>query len=130
MKTFEPFTDAPTALLTTRRGDGTPVTTPVSIAVEDGRAFFRTYDRAGKFKRIRRDPVVTVAPATWRNRPTGSPVRARARPLAGAEAARASRLLAKKHRLLHGLLVPLGHRLRGYRTVHFELEPLEDRMGA
>ena len=52
------------------------------------------------------------------------PVPARARQLDGDEAARASRLLARKHRLLHGVLVPLAHRLRGYRTVYFELLPV------
>jgi PPOX class probable F420-dependent enzyme len=125
MTTFESFAKAPTALLTSYRRDGTPVTTPVNVAVADGRAFFRTYDRAGKFKRIRRDPAVTIRPATWRNRPTGPTVRARARLLDGDEAARASRLIAAKHRLLQGVLVPFGHRLRGYRTVHFELVPNE-----
>jgi uncharacterized protein len=125
MTTFEPFAAAPTALLTTYRRDGTPVTTPVSVAVAGGRAFFRTYDRAGKYRRLRRDPAVTAVPATWRNRPTGPPVAARARQLDGDEAVRASRLLAGKHRLLHGVLVPLAHRLRGYRTLHFELLPAE-----
>jgi PPOX class probable F420-dependent enzyme len=126
MTTFEQLAAAPTALLTTYRRDGTPVTTPVSVAVAEGRAFFRTYDRSGKYRRLRRDPAVTAAPATWRNRPTGPPVPARAQLLDGDAAARASRLLAGKHRLLHGVLVPLAHRLRGYRTLHFELLPVED----
>jgi PPOX class probable F420-dependent enzyme len=125
MTRFEAFAAAPTALLTTYRRDGTPVTTPVSVAVAEGRAFFRTYEQAGKYRRLRREPAVTAAPATWRNRPTGPAMPARARRLDGDEAARASRLLARKHRLLHGVLVPLAHRLRGYRTVHFELLPVE-----
>jgi hypothetical protein len=33
----------------------------------------------------------------------------------------AARALARRHRVLHGALVPLMHRLRGYRTMHYEL---------
>src|SRR5919112_1001238 len=48
--------------LTTFRRDGTPVSTPVNVAVEGDRAVFRTYEQAGKFKRLRNDPRVEVAP--------------------------------------------------------------------
>ena len=41
-----------TVLLTTFRRDGTPVGTPVSVAVEGNRAYFRTWESAGKLKRI------------------------------------------------------------------------------
>ena len=120
-----PFVRQQTVLLTTFRRDGTPVGTPVSIAVAGDRAFVRTWEAAGKLRRIRNNPVVEVAPATWRGKPTGSAIRARARLLAEPEAAEAGRALARKHPLLHGLLVPLAHRLRRYRTVHLELRPLD-----
>jgi PPOX class probable F420-dependent enzyme len=110
-----------TALLTTYRRDGTPVGTPVSIAVEGERAFFRTYDKAGKAKRLRRNPDVTIAPSTVRGTPTGPAIHARARLLGGDEAQHAAQALARKHPLLHGLLVPWFHRLRGYTTLHYEL---------
>ncbi len=42
-----------------------------------------------------------------------------------AESAEAGRLLARKYRLLQGVLVPLAHRLRRYRTVHIELTPVD-----
>ena len=42
-----------TILLTTYKRSGDPVATPVSIAFADDRAFFRTYDKAGKAKRLR-----------------------------------------------------------------------------
>jgi hypothetical protein len=48
---LEPFARQRAVLLTTFRRDGTPVATPVSIAVDGGRAFIRTYNRAGKAKR-------------------------------------------------------------------------------
>lgn len=124
---FEPFVRQWAVLLTTYRRDGTPVGTPVSIAVEGDRAFVRTWDTAWKFRRIRNNPEVEIRPSTPRGRPTGPALRARARVLDGDESPRASRALARKHPILHGVLVPLFHRLLGYRTVHVELTPVERR---
>ena len=61
------------------------------------------------------------APATLRGRTTGPPVQGRATLLAGEQAHIAARALARRHRVLQGILVPLAHRLRGYRTLHYEL---------
>jgi uncharacterized protein len=122
--TFAPFIHQRTILLTSYRRDGTPVGTPVSIAVAGDRAYVRTWDTAWKVKRMRRNPVVAIAPSTWRGKVTGPAVSARARLLTGEEAAHAARLLRQKHPLLHGVLVPLMHRLRRNRTVHFALTPL------
>jgi len=119
-----PFVDQRTVLLTSYRRDGTPVGTPVHIAVAGNRAFVRTWDATWKFKRIHRDPVVTIAPSTVRGRPTGAAIAARARLLGGEEAVAAARALAAKYPVLHGLLVPLVHRLRRNRTVHFALTPV------
>jgi uncharacterized protein len=118
---FAPFARQRTVLLTTFRRDGTPVKTPVNIAVDGDHAFIRTWDTAGKAKRIRNNPEVTIAPSTVRGRPTGPSIPAHARILTGVESARAGRLLAGKHPILHGVLVPLGHRLRGSTTIHIEL---------
>jgi len=125
--TFTPFIQQRTVLLTSYRRNGTPVGTPVSIAVAGDRAYVRTWDTAWKVKRMRRNPSVAIAPSTWRGRATGPAMRARARLLDGEEATRAARLLRQKHPLLHGVVVPLMHRLRRNRTVHFELTPLDDR---
>jgi uncharacterized protein len=118
---FAPFARQQTVLLTTFRRDGTPVETPVNIAVDGDRAFIRSWDSAGKVKRIRNNPEVTIAPCTARGRPTGPPMSARARILSGQESAHAGRLLARKHPILQGVLVPLVHRLRGNTTTHIEL---------
>ena len=118
---FAPFARQRTVLLTTFRRDGTPVKTPVSIAVDGDRAFIRTWDSSGKAKRIRNNSDVTIAPCTASGRPTGPPVPAKARILTGQESARAGRLLAGKYPILHGLVVPLIHRLRGNTTTHIEL---------
>ena len=120
---FEPLADQAYVLLTTYRRDGTGVGTPVHVAVDGDRAFVRTWDTAWKLRRIRNNPEVEVAPCTVRGKPTGPAVRARARVLEGAESAYAGRLLARKHPILHGYLIPLLHRLRGNRTTHIELTP-------
>ncbi len=118
-----PLANRRAVLLTTYRKDGTPVGTAVNIAVEDDHAYFRTYDKAGKAKRLRRNPTVEVAPSTLRGQPTGPALHARAELLTGEDAHRAAQLLARKHRLLQGLAVPLMHRLRRYRTLHYRLTP-------
>jgi len=125
-ETLAPFVRQRTVLLTTYRSDGTPVGTPVNIAVDGDRAFIRTYDRAWKAKRLRNNPNVEVAPSTVRGKPTGPAIRAQARLLDGEEAKFAARALARKHRILQGILVPLAHRLARYKTLHYELTPAVD----
>lgn len=119
-----PFSRQKTVLLTTYRRDGTPVGRPVSIAIDGERAYVRSFERAWKSRRIRRNPVVAVAPSTARGTPTGPAVTATARRLRGAEQTRAARALARKYPMLQGVLVPLAHRVgraKTGRTVHFEL---------
>ena len=117
-----PAWSAKTILLTTYKRDGTAVPTPVSIAFDAGRMFFRSYDKAWKTKRLRNNPAVTFAASTLRGKPLGPLVRAQATLLEGEQAAVAARALGRHHRLLQGILVPVAHRLLGYRTMHYELE--------
>lgn len=119
--TFDDLAKADIVLLTSFRRDGTPVATAVHFAVEAGRGYARTYDAAGKYKRIRRNPAVEIAPATATGKPLGPARRATARLLAGDEARAAGRRLASRHPILHGWLIPTYHRLRGWQTVHLEL---------
>ena len=107
--------------LTTYRRDGTPVSTPVNVAVDGDRLYFRTYEQAGKFKRIRNNPNVDVAPGTWRGAATGPARAATVRRLEGAEDARAGELIDRKHKVFQGMLVRTAHRVKGYTTCHFEL---------
>ena len=121
-----------TVLLETYRRDGTAVGTPVSIAVDGPRAVVRTFERAGKTKRLRREPTARVSPCTVRGAPTGPPLAVHCRLLDGDEARDAARLLRRKYPLLHGLLVPLAHRVgrrRTGRTVHLELLPRVEHGG-
>src|SRR4029450_12767039 len=117
-----------TVLVTTYRQDGRPVGTPVSLAVDGDHAYLRSFEKARKARRLRHNPRVEVAPAPPRGRPPGPGIQATARRLEGAESRRAARLLARKHPWLHGVLVPLTHRLgraKPGKTVHFELTPLQ-----
>lgn len=117
------ISDAKTILLTTYKRDGTAVATPVSLAFDGERAYFRSYDKAWKTKRLRHNPAVQAAPATLRGKPTGLAIRARATLLDGEQARVAARALARRHRVLQAILVPAAHRLRRYRTMHYELIP-------
>jgi PPOX class probable F420-dependent enzyme len=117
---WAPFVRQKTVAVTTFRRDGTPVSSPVSIAVDGEVAYFRTWHTAGKAKRLRRDPTVLIAPSTGVGRPTGPPVRGKAELLDGDEARYAARLLARKYPILHNL-VPFGHRLKRVRTLHYRV---------
>jgi PPOX class probable F420-dependent enzyme len=116
-----------TVLLETRKRDGSWVGTAVNLAVVDGRGFFKSYDASGKAKRLRNFPEVRVTPCTVfgraRGRVRGERVAGRATLLDGdsADAARAAAMLARKHPLLQGRMVPAFHRRKGYQTLFYEL---------
>jgi PPOX class probable F420-dependent enzyme len=115
-----------TIRLTTFRKDGTAGTSPVSIAVDGDSAYFRTYERAIKARRIRRNPNVEFGSATTSGKPIGPMLPAQARLLEGAEYRQAARLLRRKYPVLHGVVVPSVHRLmrsKYGRTMHAELIP-------
>jgi len=116
-----PVKQAGTILLTTYKRDGTAVDTPVSLAFDGDRAFFRSFDQAWKTKRLRNNPRVQVRSSTLRGKPTGPPAAARAILLDGDQARLAARALARRHPVLQGVLVPLAHRLMRYHTMHYEL---------
>jgi len=122
---WEPFVRQRAVLLTTYRRDGTPVGTAVNIAVDGDRAFVRTPHRTGKVKRIRNNPNIEIAPSTFLGKPTGRAIRVHARLLSGDEADHAARALARKYRIIQGVLVPLAHRLTRSKTMHYELTPVE-----
>ena len=66
--------------LTTRRRDGSLVSTPVWVASDDGRRLLVwTGAGTGKAKRIRRDPRVFVAKSNYRGRERGPRIEGRAR---------------------------------------------------
>jgi PPOX class probable F420-dependent enzyme len=121
MNTLEPLSHQWSVLLTSFRRDGTPVGTPVSLAVDGDRGYIRSPGTAWKVKRIRRNPHVELAPCTPRGRVTGPAIAAEARVLEGDEARHAARALRRRHPFLQGIAVPLAHRLMRCGTAHFEV---------
>lgn len=66
--------------LTTFKRDGTPVSTPVWVVSDDGkRLLVWSAAKTWKVRRIRRDPNVLVAPATFRGKERGKRLTATAR---------------------------------------------------
>lgn len=119
--TLESWKKQKTFLLTSYRKDGTPVGTPVNVVVRGDYAYFRTYDKAFKSKRLARNPEVEIAPSTFRGKTTGPAVHGRVRLLTEDESQPIRRLLARKHPFLQGFAVPLAHKLKHYRTLHYEV---------
>ena len=83
--------------LATFRKTGVPVHTPIWFAEQDGRLYFMTSSKLGKYKRIRNNPKVTVAPCTMRGRITGAEFPGTARILPPQESARVRRLINAKY---------------------------------
>jgi uncharacterized protein len=100
-------------LLTTFRRDGTPVPTPVWVARDRDSLVVWTDRAAGKVKRIRRDGAVTLVPCTFRGKPRGEPVPARAEILDAADTEQVRRLIKRKYRLTGPLTVGFSRRFRG-----------------
>lgn len=118
---FDPLRSRKTMLLTCFRRDGTPAASPVSVAFDGDRVFFRTYHTTWKARRLSRDPRVWAAPSSFRGRPRGPAIAGQARLLEGGDADTARRTLARRAPILQGILVPLAHKLARYRTMHFEI---------
>jgi uncharacterized protein len=123
---WAPLARSWTVVLTTYKRDGSGVETPVNLAVEADHAFFRTYDKAWKTKRISHNNLVAVAPSSLRGTPKGPAVRARARLLADDEDRHAAEVIGKKYPIFQRRLIRLGHRLARYRTMHYELTLIDD----
>ncbi|MEU5954927.1 PPOX class F420-dependent oxidoreductase [Streptomyces sp. NPDC047525] len=121
-----PFVKQYTVLLTSHKKDGTGVGTPVNIVVEGDHAYVRTYATAWKARRMRRNPEIEIAPSTVRGAPTGPEIKARVRLLdqGGEENKHASKLMRRKHPVLHGVLVPLTHKVKRDKTLHYEVRVL------
>ena len=65
--------------LTTYKKDGTAVPTPLWFAERDGKLYLMTRNDSWKYKRIRNNPQVKVAPSSIRGKVIGPGFSARAR---------------------------------------------------
>jgi uncharacterized protein len=120
---FSPLASSHHCLLTTYKKVGTPVATPVYLAVEGDVAYFRTYDASGKAKRLRNTSCVELQPCDSRGKTKGGEtVPAMATLLEGDEAEHARTQLNRQHPLALGIVVPRIHKLRGWKTQHYRLD--------
>lgn len=83
--------------LATFRKKGTPVPTPVWFAEMNGQLYVMTSTDTGKYKRIRNNPRVTIAPCTIRGRVTGPPFEGVARILPDSQGAAAREAIRNKY---------------------------------
>jgi PPOX class probable F420-dependent enzyme len=101
--------------LTSFRKNGTPVRTPVWFAEADGRLYVMTRNDSGKYKRIRNNPRISVAPCNMRGTVTGSEFAGTARILPAERWPAAKQVIHRKYWLAR---VPLWSR----RNEYLELE--------
>jgi PPOX class probable F420-dependent enzyme len=121
---FDPLATSKYCSLTTYKRDGTPVATPVNVVVDGDVAYFRTWNTSGKAKRLRHTARVELRPSGPRGKPKGDArLSADATPLEGEESQKAADSLARQHPVVHGLVVPRLHRLRGWTTQQYRLDP-------
>ena len=83
--------------LTTFRKNGTAVATPVWFGEQDDQLYVMTRSDSGKYKRIRNNPQVQVAPCTVRGKITGPEFAASAQILPPDDWPRARQTIEKKY---------------------------------
>jgi PPOX class probable F420-dependent enzyme len=83
--------------LATFRKNGLAVHTPVWFGEEDGKLYVKTRGDSGKFKRVRSNPQVRIAPCTMRGRIVGPEFAAIARVLPVEDWPRAAKIVERKY---------------------------------
>ncbi|MGO9322739.1 MAG: PPOX class F420-dependent oxidoreductase [Solirubrobacteraceae bacterium] len=110
-------------LLESKRANGTPVCTPMWLAIVDDTIFLRTEAECPKVRRIRRHPIVKVAPCTTRGVPIGDDIECVARILPQEQEAQAEAALRRSY----GLPRRLFNVFARNDYVYIELKPLNTR---
>jgi PPOX class probable F420-dependent enzyme len=98
--TFETLAASRYVSLTTFRGDGTPVATPVWVARDGDVLLVVTGATSGKVRRIRANPSVTLAPCDVRGRVHGDAIAGQAVVLDASETARVTRKIRRRYGLI------------------------------
>ena len=83
--------------LATYRKNGTAVRTPIWFAESDGKLVFMTRNESWKYKRIRNNPRVNVAPCNMKGKITGPDFAGNARVLLPNEWQRAKQAINRKY---------------------------------
>ena len=79
------------------RKNGNPVYTPIWFGERDDKLYVMTRSDSGKYKRIRNNPKVRIAPCTMRGNITGPEFAATARILPSEDWPRASETIKRKY---------------------------------
>jgi uncharacterized protein len=85
----------------TYRKNGQGVRTPVWFIESDGILYVRTADDTGKYKRIRNNPSVQIAPCDMRGSIKGKWVKGEARIASEEEKLKAFKMLEKKYGMIY-----------------------------
>ena len=83
--------------LVTFRKNGAAVPTPVWFGEQDGKLYVMTRSDSGKYKRIRNNPQVRIAPCTTRGKITGPEFPATVRILPAEDWPRARKTIERKY---------------------------------
>ena len=94
--------------LTTFRGDGTPVPTPVWVTLDGDRLYVYTQATSGKVARLRANARVAIAPSDWRGRSSAPDVPGQARLLDPEQSIAARRRLIAKYKGEYRLFQVVG----------------------
>ncbi len=120
MEAFAPLERSGTALLTTFRRNGNGATTPVSVALQSGRAYFVTAADSAKARRLAHCDQVSLAPCTAGGTPLDEPVHGTARVIEGAARRRVRGVLRPTKPLFWSYLL---YRMRGHSMNLYEVLP-------
>jgi PPOX class probable F420-dependent enzyme len=87
--------------LETYRKNGRAVRTPVWFVEGDGIIYIRTSDDTGKYKRIRNNPSVQIAPCDMRGSVKGQWVKGEAKMVSEEEKLKVFKMLEKKYGMMY-----------------------------
>jgi hypothetical protein len=118
-----PLAGARYVSVTTHRGDGSAIATPVWFVVVDGVVWARSAADSGKVRRIRRRADVRLAPCTRDGTETGPSVPARAAVVPRAAAPCVYRALLRRYGPTGRAYDLWWTRVRGTRTVLLRFTP-------
>ena len=107
-------------VMVTYKKSGEPVPSPLWFGTGNGKLYVQTGATAAKIRRIERNPVVRVAPASSRGRPLAPPFLGTARLLSAGEESKAERSLQTNYGLIRRVYSILLGRLA---NVYVEITP-------
>lgn len=108
--------------LITYRMNGQEVATPVWFIINNSNIYLMTFEKAGKVKRIKNIPQVTVSPCTSRGKVIGQSFKAHATFVAELEEKKINNFMKKKYGIQYKFLRFLA-KIRGAKYIFVELNP-------